>query len=87
MDSDDVIRFTSQAMLVCLLVSLPAIVSSALIGLLVAFLQAVTSLQDASISHGIKLLVVSAVIAVTASWSGAQMVDFSQALLQAAFRR
>ena len=85
MDSDDIIRFTLQAMLVCLLVSLPAIVSSAVIGLAVAFFQAVTSLQDASISHAIKLLLVSAVIAVTASWSGALMVTFSQALLQAAF--
>ncbi len=87
MESDDIIRFTSQAMLVCLLVSLPAIAASAVIGLAVAFFQAITSLQDASISHAIKLLVVSAVIAVTASWSGAQMVQFSQALLQAAFRR
>lgn len=87
MESDEIIRFTSQAMLVCLLVSLPAIVASAAIGLAVSFFQAVTSLQDASISHAIKLLVVSAVIAVTASWSGAQMVNFSQALLQAAFRR
>jgi type III secretion protein S len=86
-ESDDIIRFTSQAMLVCLLVSLPAIAASAVIGLAVAFFQAITSLQDASISHAIKLLVVSAVIAVTASWSGAQMVQFSQALLQAAFRR
>lgn len=86
MESDEIIRFTSQAMLVCLLVSLPAIVASAAIGLAVSFFQAVTSLQDASISHAIKLLVVSAVIAVTASWSGAQMVNFSQALLQAAFR-
>jgi type III secretion protein S len=87
MNSDDIIRFTSQAMLVCLLVSLPSIVASALIGLLVAFFQAVTSLQDASISHAIKLLLVSAVIAVTASWSGSLMVTFSQGLLQAAFRR
>lgn len=87
MNSDDIIRFTSQAMLVCLLVSLPSIVASALIGLLVAFFQAVTSLQDASISHAIKLLLVSAVIAITASWSGSLMVNFSQGLLQAAFRR
>lgn len=86
MDADDIVRFTSQAMLVCLLVSLPAIAASAAIGLLVAFGQAVTSLQDASIAHAIKLLVVSAVIAVTAGWSGTQMVVFSHALLQAAFR-
>ena len=86
MNPDDIVRFTSQAMLVCLLVSLPAIVASAAIGLGVAFVQAVTSLQDASIAHAIKLLVVSAVIAVTAGWSGGQMVTFSHALMQAAFR-
>ncbi|MBP7565030.1 MAG: type III secretion system export apparatus subunit SctS [Burkholderiaceae bacterium] len=86
MNADDIVRFTSQAMVVCLLVSLPAIGSSALIGLVVAFFQAVTSLQDASIAHGIKLLVVSAVIAITAPWAGGQLLVFSQSLLQAAFR-
>ncbi len=85
MNADDIVRFTSQAMVVCLMVSLPAIASSAIIGLVVAFFQAVTSLQDASIAHGIKLFSVSAVIAFTAPWAGAQMVVFAESLFAAAF--
>ena len=86
MNPDDIIRYTSQAMVVCLLVCLPALISSAVVGLVVAFLQAVTSLQDASISHSIKLLVVSSVIAVTAPWAGSQLVSFAQSLFAGAFR-
>lgn len=86
MSGDDIIRYTSQAMIVCLLLSLPAIVSSALIGLGVAFFQAVTNLQDASIGHGIKLFVVAATLALTAPWTGSQLLNFALSLWQAAFR-
>lgn len=86
MNTDDIVRYTSQALLVSLLVSLPAVLSSALIGLLVAFVQAITSLQDASIGHGIKLLAVSAIVIFTAQWSGSQLFVFSQTLWQVAFQ-
>jgi type III secretion protein S len=85
MNTDDIVRYTTQALLISLLVSLPAVLSSALIGLLVAFVQAITSLQDASIGHGIKLLVVSLVITVTAPWSSAMLYTFCRTLWQAAF--
>lgn len=86
MNIDEVIRYTSQAMMVCLIVSLPSVVASAVIGLGVAFLQAVTSLQDQSIAYAVKLLGVGAVLAATAVWSGSQLVSFSRALFEASFR-
>jgi type III secretion protein S len=86
MNSDDIVRFTSQAMLVCMLVSAPAILTSALIGLAVAFFQAVTSLQDSSLAHAIKLAAVSAVIGISARWMGSQLLSFTQSLYQAAFK-
>ncbi len=86
MNIDEVVRYTSQAMVLCMLISLPAVAASAIVGLGVAFFQAVTSLQDQSIAYAVKLLVVSAVLAVTAAWSGAQLVSFAKALMGVAFR-
>ena len=86
MNIDEVVRYTSQAMVLCLLISMPAVAASALIGLVVAFFQAVTSLQDQSIAYAVKLLVVGAVLALTAAWSGAQLVSFSRALVDVAFK-
>ena len=63
MDYDNIIRLTSEAMLLCLMVSLPVVAVSAVVGLLVSFVQAITSLQDQSISQGTKL------IAVVIPWS------------------
>lgn len=54
MDYDNITRLTSTALLLCLLVSLPAVGVAAIAGLLISFLQAITSLQDSSISHGLE---------------------------------
>jgi type III secretion protein S len=82
---DNVIDMTSQALIMCLLLSLPAVVVSAVVGLLVSFVQAITSLQDQSISQGLKLLAVTVVVFVAAPWGGATMLRFSDALLRSIF--
>ena len=85
MGFDNVIELTSQALMMCLLLSLPAVVVSAVVGLLVSFVQAITSLQDQSISQGLKLLAVTVVVFVAAPWAGATMLRFSDSLLRAIF--
>jgi type III secretion protein S len=86
MQHDTVIQLSSQALMMCLMLSLPAVVVSAVVGLLISFVQAVTSLQDSSISQGIKLLAVTVVVAITAPWAGTTMLRFTQSLLDAMFR-
>lgn len=86
MQHDTVIQLSSQALMMCLMLSLPAVVVSAVVGLLISFVQAVTSLQDSSISQGIKLLAVTVVVAITAPWAGTTLLRFTQSLLDAMFR-
>lgn len=86
MQFDNVIQLTSQALMMCLLLSLPAVVVSAVVGLLISFVQAVTSLQDSSISQGIKLLAVTVVVAIGAPWAGSTMLQFAEKLIEASFR-
>lgn len=85
MHYENVIRLTSEALMMCLMLSLPAVAVSATVGLLISFVQAVTSLQDSSISQGIKLLAVTVVVAVCAPWAGSTLLRFSENLLAAMF--
>ena len=84
MDYDNIIRLTSEAMLLCLMVSLPVVAVSAVVGLLVSFVQAITSLQDQSISQGTKLIAVVITLVIAAPWGGAVVLRFAQSLLKAA---
>lgn len=85
MNYDNVIQLTSEALMLCLVLSLPAVAVAAIVGLLVALAQAVTSVQDQSISQGIKLICVTVTVAATAPWVGGTVLQFSQRLLTAVF--
>ncbi|ACA95048.1 EscS/YscS/HrcS family type III secretion system export apparatus protein [Burkholderia cenocepacia] len=84
MNTDTLIGLTSQGLLLCLYISLPAIIVSALSGLIVAFLQAITSLQDQTISHSVKLFAVIGTLLLTAGWGGTTILRFALRLLSAA---
>ncbi|KVK75940.1 aldolase [Burkholderia cepacia] len=85
MDADSLVRLTSDALMLCLMVSLPVVAVAALGGLLIAFLQAVLSLQDSSISFGLKLAAVTVTLIVFAPWGAAAILRFGDALMKAAF--
>ncbi|TKC91522.1 EscS/YscS/HrcS family type III secretion system export apparatus protein [Trinickia terrae] len=85
MDADAITHLTTNALTLCLLVSLPAVAIAAAAGLLISFIQAVTSLQDTSISHGIKFLIVTVVIIVAAPWGASAVMQFAQSILRTVF--
>jgi type III secretion protein S len=84
MGYDNIIRLSSEAMLLCLLVSLPVVAVSAIVGLLVSFVQAITSLQDQSISQGAKLIAVIVTLLVAAPWGASVVLRFAESLLKTA---
>lgn len=86
MGYDVVIEMTSQALMMCVLLSLPAVAVSAIVGLLVSFVQAITSLQDSSISQGLKLLAVTVVVIIAAPWAGATLLRYSDSILAILFQ-
>jgi type III secretion HrpO family protein len=66
-----------QALLLSLVVSLPVVGAAAVIGLVVAVLQAATQVQDITLSHLPRLIVVAVVLAIAAPWMGAQIASFA----------
>jgi type III secretion HrpO family protein len=66
-----------QALLLVLAVSLPALGVAAIVGLVVAALQAATQIQDPTLAHLPRFLAVSAALALLGPWMGHQIVSFA----------
>jgi type III secretion protein S len=67
--------------LLVLILSAPAVLATSVFGLLIAFLQAVTQVQDQTISFGIKLIVAVVAIALAANRMGAELLNFADQML------
>ena len=84
MDTDLLVRFTTEGLLLCLSVSMPAAAVAAISGLLISFVQAITSIQDQSISYVIKLVAVTATVLLMASWGAAAVLHFANEIVAVA---
>ncbi len=86
MDAANLTFFLKQGLALTLVLSLPVVVSIAVVGLAVALLQAVTQVQESSIGFGVKLIAGVAVIALTSQWMGSEMFNFIDSLFAAISR-
>lgn len=70
MGHSEVIQLTYQALWLVLMLSAPPIVVAAVVGLLIAFVQAATQLQEQTIQYAAKFFAIVLTIFVTASLLG-----------------
>ena len=73
----DLTTLGQQARLLSRAVALPVVGAAALIGLVVSILQAATQIQDHTLGHLPRLLVVVAVLVATGPWIGSQIAEFA----------
>lgn len=66
-----------EALLLAVAVSLPVVGAAAVIGLAVAVMQAATQVQDVTIAHLPRLVVVAVVLAIAGPWMGSQIAAFA----------
>ena len=78
---DFIVQITNEAILITILVSMPSILLSLLIGVGVAIFSATTQIQEQSLSFVPKMIAVFAVIAITGPWMGATMMRFAERCL------
>ena len=64
-------------MMLVLIVSLPPIIVATGVGLLVSLLQALTQIQEQTLSFAIKLIGVILTILFSAAWVGAQLYAYA----------
>ena len=78
MDQSYLLNMTNEALVLVLMLSMPPIIVATVVGVVVSLIQALTQIQEQTLGFGIKLLVVSAVLLLTASWVGSEMYKFTE---------
>ena len=78
MDETQAYDIISDTVLVVLLASAPVLGVALVIGLVIAFFQALTQIQEVTLTFVPKILAIFVVIAMTASFTGAQVYAFTQ---------
>ncbi len=81
MDADLILYMGRRALETALLVAAPVLVVAMLTGVLVAMLQAVTSVRDMTLSMAPKLAAVGVTLLLTAGWSMQVVVEFAHEVL------
>jgi flagellar biosynthesis protein FliQ len=80
MNQDTVINLATQAMMLALKIAGPVLLLGLIIGLLVSIFQAVTSIQEQSLSFIPKIVGVAVLIVVLGPWMLGQLVSYAQNL-------
>lgn len=76
MPGTDIIQLTKEALWLVLLLSAPPILAASIVGLLVAFVQAATQLQEQSLQYVAKFFAIVITIFITASMLGGGLYQF-----------
>jgi type III secretion HrpO family protein len=77
MPAGSLVHGAQQALLVVVAVSLPVLAIAAAVGLVIAALQAATQIQDPTLAHLPRLLVVIAALAILGPWMGHTIGSFA----------
>jgi type III secretion HrpO family protein len=77
MYGSEVLQLTNQALWLILMLSAPPVITAALVGLLIAFIQAATQLQEQTVQYAAKLFSIVFVIFITSSLLGSSIYHFS----------
>jgi flagellar biosynthetic protein FliQ len=80
MNQDTVINLATQAMMLSLKIAGPVLLMGLIVGLLVSIFQAVTSIQEQSLSFIPKIVGVAVLIVVLGPWMLNQIVTYAQNL-------
>ncbi len=81
MNNAEILHFTSQALWLVLILSMPCVLIAAIVGTLVSLVQAVTQVQEQTLGFVAKLIGVVVVLFVTAGWMGNELHAFGELIL------
>ncbi len=83
MEVVDIVSHAVRALLLVLWLSLPPIVVASVVGTLFSLLQALTQIQEQTLSFAIKLVAVGVTLFLTARWVGGEIFNYTITLFDA----
>lgn len=73
----DVVFIAKQALILSLILSLPVVLIASLVGLLFSLFQALTQIQDQTLSFAIKLVFIILVLYFTVDWMSSKIYSYT----------
>jgi type III secretion protein S len=78
--SADIVQLVREALWLVLALSAPPIAAASVVGLIVAFLQAATQLQEQTLTYTVKFITVVVTLLIMSSLMGATLLHFADRL-------
>ena len=82
MSPDSAVELAREAIVLTLLVGAPVMLAAVVVGLVISILQAVTQVQDQTLSFVPKIVAMFVVLLYTLPWALTRMVEYSTELFQ-----
>ncbi len=76
----ELINYANKALYLSLVLSLPVIVAAAVVGILFAVVQALTQIQEQTLSYAVKLVATVITLALTMRWIGSEIYQYTKIL-------
>lgn len=83
MDIADLTSVVVKALLLTLWLSMPTILVASVVGVLFSLIQALTQIQEQTLSFGVKLIFVGITIFLTSRWMGGEIYNYTVFLFDA----
>lgn len=77
MQTNDIVGYLVQALYLTLILSMPTIVVASVVGVLFSLFQALTQIQEQTLSFAVKLIAVGLTLFLTAGWVGGELMNYS----------
>lgn len=77
MEVADITSNVVKAMMLILWLSLPPIIVASVVGILFSLVQALTQIQEQTLSFGVKLVAVGMTLYLTARWIGGEIYNYA----------
>ena len=74
------VGYLNQGLLLILLLSMPAIVVASVVGVLFSLFQALTQIQEQTLSFAVKLISVGVTLALCGRWIGVEIFNYTAML-------
>jgi type III secretion protein S len=78
--TEHIVQLVREALWLVLALSAPPIIAASTVGLVVAFLQASTQLQEQTLTYAVKFVTVALTVLLTASLAGSTLYHFADRL-------
>ena len=79
--TQDIVQLVREALWLVLALSAPPIIAASTVGLVVAFLQAATQMQEQTLTYAVKFLTIALTLLTMASLAGGTLYHFADRLL------